>query len=138
MCVDVCILILCSIVLVHGLCGHPRRTWTLDCISNPEPDDEDGRNYDNQEKLTIVRRLLQSLRLSEQPKSECFWPEDLLPQILPHARIMTWGYDVDINSITSSRSGASVFQHAENLLLDLASVRHSDFLKKTSHHIGRS
>jgi hypothetical protein len=42
---------------------------------------------------------------------------------MPHARIFTWGYDVQIDHIFSSPSQASVFQHAETLLLDLATMR---------------
>lgn len=54
---------------------------------------------------------------------EVFWPRDLLPQKLPDCRILTWGYDVDIDHALSSASTATVFQHANNLLSDLADVR---------------
>jgi hypothetical protein len=51
------------------------------------------------------------------------WPADLLPKTLPVARILTWGYDVDVDHVLSSASTATVFQHASDLLSDLADVR---------------
>lgn len=52
-----------------------------------------------------------------------FWPYDLLPQLLPQARIFTWGYDVKVQNLFSSVSKATVFQHAETLLMDIATLR---------------
>jgi hypothetical protein len=52
-----------------------------------------------------------------------FWPQDLLPSVLPRAKIYTWGYDVDINHIFKSTGQASVFQHAGTLLTDIADER---------------
>jgi hypothetical protein len=42
---------------------------------------------------------------------------------VPRARILTWGYDVRIEHVFESVSQASVFQHAEDLLSDLAACR---------------
>jgi hypothetical protein len=50
---------------------------------------------------------------------------------MPQARILTWGYDVSIDGMFSPASRASVFQHAETLLFDLASLR------KTPSHKAR-
>jgi Putative serine esterase (DUF676) len=118
-------------VLVHGLFGHPQNTWTSKHKSLNDTDEMDGRDFDNQEKLSGVRRLLQGLRLSNhKDRTECLWPADLLPQVFPSARTMTWGYDVDINGFFSSSSGASILQHAETLLSDLRIVRQSDEAQK--------
>lgn len=54
-----------------------------------------------------------------------FWPKDLLPRVVPDARIYVWGYDVDINHLFSSAGQATVFQHATTLLLDLSNERTS-------------
>lgn len=54
-----------------------------------------------------------------------YWPADLLPNVLPESRILTWHYDVDINHLFSSASQATVFQHAESLLSALADERGS-------------
>ena len=58
-------------------------------------------------------------------KSEVFWPRDLLPQVLPQARILTWGYNVQLKHMLTSTSKESIFQHAGVLLSDLALLRTS-------------
>ena len=60
------------------------------------------------------------------PAMEVFWPRDLLPRELPDCRVLSWGYDVDIDHALSSASTATVFQHATDLLSDLADARLSD------------
>ena len=55
--------------------------------------------------------------------SKTFWPQELLPIEHPNIRIFTWGYDVDIDHAFSGASTATVFQHAGNLLSDIADVR---------------
>ena len=52
-----------------------------------------------------------------------FWPRDLLPKAFPKARITTWGYDVQIGSMFSSKSNATIFHHAQTLLSDLTMLR---------------
>ncbi|KAL8941796.1 MAG: hypothetical protein Q9216_002034 [Gyalolechia sp. 2 TL-2023] len=52
-----------------------------------------------------------------------FWPRDLLPAELPNARIMSYGYDVDVMNFFSNASQSSIFQHALNLLEDLQRKR---------------
>ena len=56
---------------------------------------------------------------------EIFWPRDLLPTHFPRARILTWGYDVRIESLVSKTSKSSIFQHAQTLLSDLTLLRSS-------------
>lgn len=34
--------------------------------------------------------------------SEIFWPKDLLPVEIPNCRILSWGYDMDVDHATSS------------------------------------
>ena len=50
---------------------------------------------------------------------EVFWPLDLLPHTLPDCRIYTWGYCADI----LGGSTTTVFQHARNLLSNVADIR---------------
>jgi hypothetical protein len=70
------------------------------------------------------------LRTKNHASTHIFWPRDLLPKILPDARVFTWGYDVDIDNTISSASTATVFQQALNLLSDLADVRIEEDDKK--------
>ena len=48
------------------------------------------------------------------------WPKTFLPNVIPDARIYTWGYDADVNGFLSSSSQNTIHQHADNLLSDLA------------------
>ena len=56
---------------------------------------------------------------------ENFWPQDLLPKAIPKARIVTWGYDVQVEQMLSSASQAIIFHHAQALLSDLVMIRPS-------------
>ena len=60
---------------------------------------------------------------------DVFWPRDLLPRAFPQARIVTWGYDVQIEELSAATSQASIFHHSENLLSDLVMLRKSDAAK---------
>ena len=63
-------------------------------------------------------------------KREVFWPQDLLPQVFPQARILTWGYNVQLKHMLTSTSKESIFQHAGVLLSDLALLRTSSVDKQ--------
>lgn len=52
-----------------------------------------------------------------------FWPQTLLPDIIPDAKIFTFGYDADVGGFLSSASQNTIYQHAQNLLSDLADLR---------------
>ncbi len=54
------------------------------------------------------------------------WPRDLLPQDVPQARILTFGYDASVINFFDSTSHSSIFQHALNLLQDLQRKRNTD------------
>lgn len=61
---------------------------------------------------------------------EVFWPRDLLPDVFPEARILTWGYDVTLQHMLSPKSKDSVFHHAGVLLSDIGLLRVSASDKK--------
>jgi hypothetical protein len=52
-----------------------------------------------------------------------FWPQELLPSVIPKARIFTWGYDADVDGLLSSSSQNTIRDHARNLLVDLSNLR---------------
>lgn len=51
-----------------------------------------------------------------------FWPRDLLPSLISDVRVLTWGYDADVDGF-GSRSQSTINQHAESLLSDIADQR---------------
>lgn len=55
-----------------------------------------------------------------------FWPQSLLPRVIPDAKISTWGYDANIDGFLSSASQNTIHQHAQNLLSDLADLSGTD------------
>jgi len=54
------------------------------------------------------------------PKSKAFWLKDFLPQQIPDARIMTFGYNA---AAAFGQSTAEVIDHAKSLLTSLVDKR---------------
>jgi hypothetical protein len=137
-------------VFVHGLQGHPRRTWTWSppSASSKKPGrivlpSSAGSKGDRTQKSNPFHRLrsFQKRKDSEEiiesrgsdnveedgtgisePK-EIFWPEDLLKVDFPKARIMTFGYDSIITQGYKAANQSSIFSHAKNLLFELEQER---------------
>jgi len=55
-----------------------------------------------------------------------FWPTTLLPEVLPDTRMFTWGYDADVDRFRSTASQNTIFQHAADLLGDIADLLESE------------
>jgi hypothetical protein len=53
---------------------------------------------------------------------EVFWPESMLPTVLREARILTWGYDADVDAFNTSVGHNNVEQHSADLLTDVANL----------------
>ncbi|KAI3322074.1 ankyrin repeat-containing domain protein [Xylariaceae sp. AK1471] len=87
-----------DIIILHGLDGHPWRTFH---------DEETG----------------------------FFWPSDL-HRVVPHARIMVFGYLVDTHSGSSNALG--IYQHADSLLLHLRNNRFPNLTTRPMVFIGHS
>lgn len=64
-------------------------------------------------------------RHSTWTKDEVFWPYNLLPQDIPDARIITWGYNAEVAHFLSPYSKVRVRDHAKSLLNDLNGLRDS-------------
>ena len=58
------------------------------------------------------------------------WLQDLLPQQIPKARIITFGYDGDIAGEKDLLSAHSLFNAATTLLTCLASMRQDQWVNK--------
>ena len=113
-----------SIVFVHGLNGHPKRTWTYDSTSQAASSGDSVFDEATQVHCDSRRASSEERQASQhEPSLEVFWPRDLLPKSFPQARVLTWGYNVSLPEMLSSKSKGSVFHHAEVLLADLVKER---------------
>lgn len=57
--------------------------------------------------------------------TNCFWPVDLLPDVLAplRPRILTYGYNANVTAFTDGASRDSIVSHAETLASSLAANR---------------
>lgn len=110
-----------DVVFVHGLQGHPRRTWRFKgTVVEREPVAE----------ATSTKRTLGIFR-KKAPKwgerrvqASVFWPLDLLPEDRNDVRLMTYGYDSHITKgFGGPASQATISDHGRSFLHSLTSQR---------------
>ncbi|MCJ1437849.1 hypothetical protein MMC27_007236 [Xylographa pallens] len=107
-----------DVVFVHGLTGHPEQTWTYyeQQASSDDPIVNSGLR-------SKVKRLLysSSLGVPNTTKSKSvFWPQELLQNTLPDARILTYGYDSRIgHRLTQPVNQNTILDLGQNLLAGL-------------------
>ncbi|OTA96857.1 hypothetical protein M434DRAFT_43159, partial [Hypoxylon sp. CO27-5] len=131
-----------SLILVHGLQGHPRRTWTF------VPPTKSRKNAQVSQPVTPggphkprsfvgvlsnpIRRSHSSSRLSGirttednviQEDEGVYWPRDLLPSDCPNTRILVWGYDSIVTKGFQPANKSNLFSHARDLLYSLERER---------------
>lgn len=116
---------------MHGLRGHPQRTWE---------DHRDRGTLDRGErdggtatlrKRDILAAFFKSKSLSsssissmttiaayeagEESSSKLFWPDEYLTQDIPEARIWTYGYNADaVGGLFEANNKNSVSQHGRD------------------------
>lgn len=54
------------------------------------------------------------------------WPKSLLPDEIPNARILTFGYDADVTDLRNMVSMSTIGNHASDLIAKLATWREND------------
>ncbi|KAF6788721.1 phosphorylase superfamily protein, partial [Colletotrichum musicola] len=109
-----------SIVLVHGLRGHPRHTW--ESVRVVATNDNQGLIP---KKRNGLGALFKSKRPSPNPSPSqpqdisppsVFWPDDYLTEDLPETRVWTYGYNADvIGGLFQANNQNSVSQHGRDL-----------------------
>lgn len=125
-----------SIVFVHGLFGHPYKTWSArkNRSKSPQPAPQTETRLSSPQLINPSEKVedptLHRDRSSEDGDKPSIygykpWPKTLLPERVPNTRIFTWGYDADVNGLFSYASQNSISQHANNLLSDLSDLRRS-------------
>ncbi|KAI9745755.1 MAG: hypothetical protein M1835_002582, partial [Candelina submexicana] len=84
---------LIDIVAIHGLNGHPLKSWTTTKHEQDSP-----------------------------PQSWLSDPE-LLPRALKQARILTWGYNANVTFLLGATSSDRILNHAQTLIAQLEADR---------------
>ena len=91
-----------DVVFVHGLQGHPWKTWRV-----------------KEAKSSMM------FGFNKRPPTRVFWPHDLLPDDVPNVRIFTYGYDSHISHYVSGPANQSnISQHGLTLLNAVTGKRH--------------
>lgn len=142
-----------SIVIVHGLQGHPYKTWACKTAHRDVPSTADSKveaaadgNGSRKSYHRIVPRFSRkssgsssigpnsSLKSYSMPRDggdvkegQVFWPKDLLPIQYPNARILVYGYDTRVtNYLSGPTNENSIRSHGKDLLSSLAAFRKLD------------
>ncbi|CAH0055293.1 unnamed protein product [Clonostachys solani] len=110
-----------SILFVHGLQGHPQKTWTY----RQPPDNQVKPLSPWKKRLRWPRSEAQSTtnQSGAVKVADVFWPRDLLPRQCPNARILTFGYDSKVTKGYTPAGKGSIFSHAKDLLYALDRAR---------------
>ncbi|KAH6697153.1 hypothetical protein F5X68DRAFT_226540 [Plectosphaerella plurivora] len=124
-----------DIVFVHGLQGHPRRTWTY---SDGKDEHLDVNDAQTGAIKTLKRLFKRRSRNAATPtgstpsyagaggtRPDIFWPEDLLPNLeaCKQARILTYGYDSRLFDLVKKVNFSEISSQGETFLNGLARVR---------------
>ncbi len=116
-----------SIILIHGLRGHPFETWA----SDRQADDKQAISSSSR------RKNIRSFFTSTKPPGESsstqrgtssheqrvFWPRDYLSEDISQARVWTYGYNADvIGSLFQANNKNNVSGHGRDLKVRLERV----------------
>ncbi|KAI6756124.1 hypothetical protein HG530_011860 [Fusarium avenaceum] len=136
-----------DIIMVHGLKGHPYKTWRFTPSSKttekqPPPPPHQQSSKSQPSKRFQLRHSISSwikepstkqsndsystLSVAETildptaPSTSVFWPADLLPEVCENARILTFGYDTKVTKYTSGPTKMnSILSHGKDFLFSL-------------------
>ncbi|KAH7120233.1 hypothetical protein B0J13DRAFT_411952, partial [Dactylonectria estremocensis] len=143
-----------DIIVIHGLKGHPYKTWTHTPKPPSKPTSEtrswvETSEFGKEGKRDLIRRAVSRLSWKSGDKTALripadastldvreendakdttvFWPADLLPAECPGARILTYGYDSKITKyMKGSTNKNSILSHSRDLLFSLCRERTLD------------
>ncbi len=135
-----------DIIFVHGLQGHPERTWTFQG-ANVSPETKEHRKKKQTVPLCcplFLGKARESPATTDAPQARAvFWPQDLLGRSAScaRARIITYGYDSVILGLGEGGPAnfSTISEHGQSLLHGAARVRREDMhrpLMFIAHSLG--
>jgi hypothetical protein len=139
-------LILPSIVIIHGLQGHPYKTWASTTAQGIAIRTSSQPEETRSKRKKLFHRIVPVFgpKSPNKPASEgqnesstakpaehgpvkttsVFWPADLLPTKLPNSRILMFGYDTKVTKFMASATNKnSILSHSKDLLFALRRER---------------
>ncbi|KAJ6263594.1 hypothetical protein Dda_2162 [Drechslerella dactyloides] len=134
---------MCSIIFIHGLRGHPQRTWshprstsTSTTGRNESTESTDARTDKRKSFMSFLRKKKGEEEENNQGQTstpeDIFWPEEYLVPDLPQARIWTYGYNADvIGGLFQANNQNSVSQHGQDLSVKLAREIDNEALRRS-------
>lgn len=106
-----------DVVFVHGLQGHPRRTWESKSPSKP------AKTFQDRLKRISLSKT-KTPTLEAQDVAKPLWPADILPRDFENVRILTFGYDSKVTKgFMGPTSKNGIFQHGNSFLRALSRIR---------------
>ena len=103
-----------DVVFVHGLQGHPRKTWQSK--ANPKSGERPRKFL-----KPFSRAETEELAPEDLPP---FWPEDILARDFNDVRILTFGYDSKVTKeFTAPSSKNGIFQHGNSFMRAVGRAR---------------
>ena len=112
-----------DIIFIHGLQGHPFRTWTRK-IEIPKGKPKRKQRESFWGRVGIKKSLVEPEQETVYTDNEVFWPRDLLAKDYPRTRIWTYGYDSKVTQwFRGPASQLDIFSYSESILNGLVARR---------------
>lgn len=111
-----------SVVFVHGLRGHPQKTWETAAVSTEVTKKSRGLSslFKRLAGPSLAAEQAQGPSSSSTPSPAVFWPKEYLAVDIPQACVWTYGYNADvIGGLFQANNKTSISQHGRDLSVRL-------------------
>jgi len=122
--------VVADVCFVHGLAGHPLRTWLKPSgstvTSHPEVQQQQRSSPSSLKKLFGRSKAPSTpqLEAAATGKGGTYWPLDLVVRDFENVRVLTYGYDSHPSHFyTGKTTKMTISQHAQQLLQAVTNVR---------------